>query len=124
MSDRVKMFEMFTSLEDFIGKTGDVEHAEILDDTIALYTKMQEDLEHRDSTIVHKVLDMQMHCSSWLLSLKEKIKGLHVSVESHVEGYGDQIMALQVQTCYAVCITCCLKGKRKADNFVDGTSAA
>ena len=98
MSDRVRMFEMFTSLEDFIGKTGDVEHAEILDDTIALYTKMQEDLEHRDNTIVHKVLDMQMHCSSWLHNLKERIKGLHVSVESHVEGYGDQIMALQVQT--------------------------
>ena len=74
MSDRVKMFEMFTSLEDFIGKTGDVEHEEILDDTIALYTKMQEDLEHRDSTIVHKVLDMQMHSLQYhlYLALTEK----------------------------------------------------
>lgn len=97
MSDRVKMFEMFTSLEDFVGKTGDVEHAEILDEAIALYTKMQEDLAHRDSTIVHNVLAMQMNSSAGLYNLKDKIKGLHSSVEHHVAGYGDQIMALQVR---------------------------
>ena len=96
MADRVKMFELFTSLEEFVTSSGDGEHARILDETIQLYTQMQEDAALRDTTIVHNVLDMQNHSSSMVHSLKEKVRGLHASVENHVAGYGDQIMELQV----------------------------
>lgn len=96
MADHVKMFELFTSLEEFTSQTGNQQFAEVLEETIHLYSTMQEDLAYRDTTIVHNVLDMQTHCAAWLLNLKDKLKGLHSSVENHVAGYEDQIMEIQV----------------------------
>ena len=99
MSDRVRIFELFTSLQEFARQAEDEEQTRVLEDVIDLYTKMQVQSSHRDTTIVHNVMEVQQRCSSWLLSLREKLKGLHLSIEDHIAGYGDQIMELQVLNC-------------------------
>jgi hypothetical protein len=96
MADSVKMFEYFTKLEEFIANSGDEAHALVMDNTIALYTKMQEENADRDMTIVQNVLEMQQQSSAWLQILKDKLHALHFSFENHIAGYGDQIMELQV----------------------------
>lgn len=98
MADSVKMFEYFTTLEEFIANSGDEQHARVMDDTIKLYTKMQEKNADRDMTIVHNVLEMQQHSSALLQTLKDKLHALHKSFENHIAGYGDQIMELQVES--------------------------
>jgi hypothetical protein len=98
MADSMKMFEYFTTLEEFIANSGDEHHARVMDDTIELYTKMQEKNADRDMTIVHNVLEMQQHSSALLQNLKDKLHALHKSFENHIAGYGDQIMELQVES--------------------------
>ena len=98
MADSVKMFEYFTTLEEFIANSGDEQHARVMDDTIELYTKMQQKNADRDMTIVHNVLEMQQHSSALLQNLKDKLHALHKSFENHIAGYGDQIMELQVES--------------------------
>ena len=96
MADRVKMFELFTELQQILVQYGDQHHAKVLESIIALCKKMEENNAHRDTTIVHNVLDMQQTCMTALQNLNDKLKSLHSSVESHVDGYRDQIMELQV----------------------------
>jgi hypothetical protein len=96
MADSVRMFEYFTQLEEFVTNSGNERQARVMEDTIALYTKMQEKSVGRDTAIVHNVLDMQQQSSLWLHNLKDKLHALHNSFENHIAGYGDQIMELQV----------------------------
>ena len=96
MAGRVKMFDHYTNLTDLACKTGNQGIIDAVQNTIDWSTYMQEENDKRDTQIVHNVLQLQLQCSSWLLGLKERLKGLRATFDSHVAGYSDQVMELQV----------------------------